>query len=247
VETPPDHTAGRAAARRALLDTAPLVLGYLPFGLVLGATIVSSALPNLAGWATSPLIFAGAAQLAVIDLLGAGVPTVVVLATVVVINLRHVMYSGALAPWFRDSPLSWRLVAPHLLADPVYTLSAVRFREIPGERERRIYYGTLGAALMTAWMSMTALGILVGAALPVMLDLELAVPLVFLALLGPTVTDRPAAVAAAVGAGATVAAQGLPLRLGLIVGALSGVGAALVFDLARPSGATGASPGGRPR
>lgn len=221
---------GRAPARQALLDAAPLIAGYLPFALVLGATIAASPVPALAGWASSPIVFAGAAQLAMIDLLSAGVPGVVVVATVAVINLRHVMYSGALAPWFQGSSVTWRLAAPHLLVDPVYTLSTVRFPALPGAAARRRYYATLGVTVFVAWQTMTGVGVLVGTAIPAIVSLDLAVPLVFLALLAPTVTDRPALAAAVVGAGVTVAAGGLPLQLGLIVGALSGVAAALVVD-----------------
>lgn len=47
--------------QRALQDAAPLVLGYLPYGIVLGVTIRVTQVPDVAGWATSPLIFAGAA------------------------------------------------------------------------------------------------------------------------------------------------------------------------------------------
>lgn len=226
------HTSGTAHApvRQGLLDALPLIAGYLPFALILGATIATSPVPDLAGWASSPLMFAGAAQLATIDLLGQGVPSVVVVATALVINLRHVMYSGALAPYFRDSPPWWRAVAPHLLVDPVYTLAVVRFAALDSEWGRRRYYAALGVTLLAAWTLMTGAGVLLGGRLPATISLELAVPLVFVALLAPTVTDRPSAVAAVVGGGVTVAAAGLPLRLGLIAGALAGVAAALVAD-----------------
>lgn len=220
----------RAPVRQGLLDAGPLIAGYLPFALILGATIAASPVPDLAGWASSPLMFAGAAQLATIDLLGQGVPSVVIVATALVINLRHVMYSGALAPYFRDSPPLWRAVAPHLLVDPVYTLATVRFDELDSEPARRRYYTALGTTLLAAWMLMTGAGVLLGGRLPDTVSLELAVPLVFVALLAPTVTDRPTLVAAVVGGGVTVAAAGLPLGLGLIAGALSGVAAALVAD-----------------
>lgn len=206
------------------------MLGYLPFGLVLGATIAESSVPDLIGWATSPLIFAGAAQLAVVDLLDTGAALAVVVATALVINARHLMYSAAIAPWFRGTPLWWRLTAPHLMADPVYTFAAARFPGLPSQRSQRVYWATVGLTGWTAWSLMTAAGILLGARLPEGLDLQLAVPLVFLALLVPAVTDRPTLAAAVVGGLATVAAEGLPLHLGLLVGALCGVAAGVLLD-----------------
>lgn len=226
-------------ARRGVLDALPLVAGYLPFALVLGATIAAGDVPDLAGWASSGLMFAGAAQLATIELLDAGAASAIIVATALVINLRHVMYSGALAPYFRSSPVAWRVTAPHLLADPVYSLAAVRFPELPDERSRRVYYAALGLSLFCAWQVMTGFGVLLGGQLPSGPGLELAVPLIFLALLVPTVKDRPTLAAAVVGGGVTVAAQGLPLHLGLIVGALAGVVAGLLSDKEVRTCATG--------
>lgn len=232
------RTAG-AVIRMGLADVLPLMLGYLPFGLVLGATIADSAVPDVVGWASSPLIFAGAAQLAVVDLLDSGAALAVIVATALVINARHLMYSAAIAPWFRDTPLWWRLAAPHLMADPVYTFAAARFPRLPTKRGQRLYWATVGLTGWISWSLMTAAGILLGARLPTGVDLSLAVPLVFLALLVPSVTDRPTLAAAVVGGLATVAADGLPLHLGLLVGALCGVAAGVLLDGLADDGARG--------
>lgn len=238
---PTADAAVAGALRRALADALPLVAGYLPFGFVLGATIADSDVPNFAGWASSPLIFAGASQLALIQLLDSGAALAVVVATALVINLRHVMYSGAIAPYFRDTPLWWRLAAPHLMTDPTYSLATIRFPQLPDRRSQRVYWSAFGCFLLCCWSAMTAGGILLGTELPEWLNLELAVPMVFLALLMPTVTDRPTMAAAIVGGLATVAAHGLPLHLGLITGALSGVAAGVALD-SSASDRTGASP-----
>jgi predicted branched-subunit amino acid permease len=221
---------GVTPTRRAVADASPIVLGYLPFGLILGTTIARSPIDDVVGWASSPLMFAGASQLAAIELIDSGAAALVVVATALVINLRHVMYSGGLAPWFRDAPLAFQLAAPYLLADPVYTMSAVRFPELPDPRSRRRYYVVFGLILFVGWSTMTAGGILVGAALPDGLGLELAVPLTFLALLVPAVVDRPTLLAALVGGGVALVADGLPLHLGLLVGALAGITAGVVAD-----------------
>ena len=197
---------------------------------MLGATIAASSVPDLAGWASSLLIFAGAAQLATIDLLDTGAAVAVVILTALVINLRHVMYSGGLAPWFREQPPSFQVAGPYLLADPVYSLATLRFPSYPDARTRRIYYLALGTLLLLAWVTMTGAGILLGNVLPDDLELAVAVPLVFLALVVPMVEDRPTLAAAIVGGLATIAADGLPLHLGLVAGSLAGVAAGLALD-----------------
>lgn len=222
----------RSPAVQAVADGLPLMVGYLPFGVVLGATIAASDVPDLAGWASSPLLFAGAAQLAMIELLDSGAALPVVVATALVINARHLMYSGAIAPYFAGTPLWWRLAAPFVMVDPVYTMAAVRFPEIADTAGQRRYWATLGLVLLAWWSTVTAAGVVLGARLPSSLDLSLAVPLVFLALLVPAVVDRPTLTAAAVGGTVTVAANGLPLHLGLLTGALCGVIAGVVAETA---------------
>ena len=216
--------------RRAVADATPIVLGYLPFGLILGTTVARSPIHDTVGWASSPLMFAGASQLAAIELIDAGAGAVVVVATALVINLRHVMYSGGLAPWFQDAPRPFQVAAPFLLVDPVYTMSVLRFPDLPDGPTRRRYYLALGGVMFVGWTAMTAGGILVGGALPDGLGLDLAVPLTFLALLVPAVADRPTLVSALVGAVVALAADPLPLHLGLLVGAGAGIAAGVVAD-----------------
>lgn len=218
----------RPAARRGIGDALPLVASYVPFGLILGATIAATDVPDVAGWLSSALIFAGASQLAAVDLLDARAIAPVVIATALVINLRHVMYSGALAPYFREESRAWQFAAPYLLADPVYTFSAIRFQEIAGPRDRRTYYLSLGLTLWIGWQVLTGAGIVLGAVLPESWPLDLAVPLTFLALVVPAIVDRATATAAVVGGVVAVLARDVPLHLGLMVGALAGTVAGMV-------------------
>ncbi len=70
---------------------------------------------------------------------------------------------------------------------------------------------------------MTGAGVLLGGVLPTSLHLELAAPLTFLLLLLPMLTHRAAYGAAVTGGIVAVAASGLPLGLGLLVGAGAGI------------------------
>lgn len=69
-----------------------------------------------------------------------------------------------------------------------------------------------------------------GAGVPQAWGLEFAVPLVFLALLVPTLKDHES-LAAAVAAGVVaVAGAGLPFNLGLILAAIVGVGIGMLAE-----------------
>jgi 4-azaleucine resistance transporter AzlC len=208
---------------------APVLVGIVPFGLVAGAAAVEVGLSGLQAVGLSVVVFAGAAQLGAIDLLGGDAPLAVVVVTALVINLRMLMYSASIAPHFRDAATRWRAGLAYLLTDQAYALSVTRFGADRPVRKRWYY---LGAALplWAVWQVCTVAGVVVGARVPDSLPLSFAVPLTFLALLVPAVTDRAAGVAATVGGVGAVVGAGLPLNLGLIAGALGGVVAGLLVE-----------------
>ena len=69
-----------------------------------------------------------------------------------------------------------------------------------------------------------------GAAVPDGWRLGFAVPLVFLALLVPAISDAPSLAAAVVAAAVAVGGAGLPFNLGLVVGAVVGVATGIAVD-----------------
>lgn len=216
-------TVGRSAAAGAGA-IAPILLGIVPFGLVAGVAAVEAGVGTVGAVAASTLIFAGASQLAALDLLGAGAPGGVVVLTVLVINLRMAMYSAALAPWFAGRPAGERSLVAYLLTDQAFAVSVARFTDPARPTVHRTAF-YLGAALTLwgAWQVATVTGAQLGAAIPAGVPLGFAVPLAFIALVVPTVTDRPTLVAALVGGSVAVAAAPLPTDLGMPLGAVCGV------------------------
>ncbi|MFC7177086.1 AzlC family ABC transporter permease [Halosegnis marinus] len=212
-------------------DVAPVLLGIVPFGLVAGAAAVEAGLTGAQAVGLSVVVFAGASQLAAIDLLGDGAPLAVVVGTVVVVNLRMVMYSASIAPHFRDLAARWKALVAYLLTDQAYAMSLTRFRE--NGVSRRGYYLGVAAPLWVVWQICTVVGVVVGARVPAWLPLDFALPLVFLALLVPAVEDAGTAAAALVGGTLATVGAGLPYELGLPLGAVCGVLAGL---LAAPVG-----------
>lgn len=206
----------------------PLLIGVVPFGLVFGVIAADSVVGPVLGYATSLVIFAGAAQLATIQLLDEGVVGAVVVATALVINSRHMMYSAALASPFRDFPRWSRFALPYLLTDQAFAVSIVRYQDVTDPGYRRWFFTGSALTLWTAWQLSTLAGALVGAQLPEAWSLEFAIPLVFVALLVLTVRSRPDLVAAITGGAVAVVAASAPYGLGLIIAALAGVAAGVV-------------------
>ncbi|QWC20527.1 AzlC family ABC transporter permease [Halorubrum sp. 2020YC2] len=211
-------------------DVSPLMLGIAPFALVAGIAAVDAGLGLAEAVGMSVIVFAGASQLAALELLGENAPLAVVVGTAAVINLRMLMYSASIAPHFAEYGRRLRAGLAYLLTDQAYALSVAEFDENP-DRSRWRYYLGAAASLWIVWQIGTVAGVVLGAGVPDAWGLTFAVPLVFLALLVPAMKDRPTTVAGAAGGAVAVAAGGLPLNLGLLVGALCGVAAGLLTEV----------------
>lgn len=233
----------------------PLWLGLLPFGLVTGVAAVDAGLSPIQALGLSVVVFAGASQLAVVDLLGRDASLAVVVLTATIINLRMSMYSASIAPYLAGLQRRWSALCAYLLTDMSYALAIAEFSGSEGRRpsegsegrrpseenedpdgpidptdlaDRARYYLGAAAAIWVVWQVATVAGVVVGARIPDRWGVGFAVPLIFLALLVPDLTDRPRVIAALVGGGVAIAGAGWPLNLGLVGGALAGVAAGVV-------------------
>ena len=211
--------------RAGLTVTTPVLVGVVPFGLVAGAAAVGAGLSVLQAAALSVVVFAGASQLAMIELLGQDGTLLVVVGTALIINSRLVMYSASLAPHFVEEDSRWRGLMAYILTDQAFALAVTRYAEgMEGVTRRRWYFLGTAAPLWAAWQVCTVIGAIAGARVPAWLPLRFAVPLTFLALLVPAaVQNRATATAAVVGGGVATAGIALPFNLGLLAGALAGV------------------------
>jgi 4-azaleucine resistance transporter AzlC len=207
----------------------PITLGVVPFGMVAGVAAVSVGVPAMQALAMSVVIFAGASQLAATELIGQNAPVAVVVLTVIVVNLRLVMYSASIAPYFERQSGRWKAWLAYLLTDQAYAVSVMEFRN-DDSTNRRWYYLGVATPLWVTWQAATVAGILLGSEVPASWHLEFAVPLVFLAVLVPAVTDRTTVVTAVVGGAVAVAAHGLPFNLGLLTAAVAGIAAGLLVE-----------------
>ncbi|QNO38387.1 AzlC family ABC transporter permease [Protaetiibacter sp. SSC-01] len=221
-----EHDRVRAALLQGTRDAGLLIAAYIPFGVAMGAALATTGVEPWLIITSSVVIFAGAAQLAGIELLGAGASIALVVLTITVINARHLLYSASLEPHLAPWPRGLRMLGAFLLADPIYALVIARFERPGGAGARREQYGyvfSAGLTCLVGWTTLTAVGVLVGGLIPDDIPLELAVPLTFLLLLLPLVKDSAGAVAAIVGGAAALLASALPLGLSTLVGASAGL------------------------
>jgi 4-azaleucine resistance transporter AzlC len=225
----------RSAFRQGVRDVTPLLLGIVPFGFIAGIATVNAGLGLPEAVGLSAIVFAGAAQLAALDLIGRDAPLAIVVVTAVVINLRMLMYSASIAPHFQRLSSRMKATVAYLLTDQAYALAIARYQTEDSTRSVAYYLG-VAATLWVVWQLTTIAGVVLGTSVPESLGLEFAVPLVFLALLIPAMEDGPTTIAGILAGVVAVSTAGLPLNLGLLVGATVGILAGLLAE-ARMEGA----------
>lgn len=216
--------------REGMRDAAPILLGVAPFGLIFGVTAAASGLDQFPLWASSLIVFAGASQLAIVDVLGNGGAAITALLTAIVINSRHLMYSADMGRYTSGLPIGLRARMAYVLTDQAYLVTATRFADPTKTEGLAGYYFGAAMSLWTTWQITTTTGFLLGNFIPEEWRLEFAIPMVFLALLVFSVKSKPGLVAAIVGGTVAVVAVNLDYQLGLMVGAAAGILSGLVSE-----------------
>lgn len=203
-----------------------MLVGVIPFGMIYGALALSQGLNPAAALAMSTILFAGSAQFLFCQLFGVGAPGLVIVAEVGLLNLRHALYSAALAPQIAHLPWRWKLALAYLLTDEAYATIARREASgaVSGLHPHRHWFSLgAGLGLWGSWQLSTAVGVLLGARLPADWPLDFALPLTFIAIVVPLIRNRTLLAVAAVSGCVALLLAGLPFKLGLLVAALAGM------------------------
>lgn len=213
----------KTAFRAGVLDGLPFLLVMVPFGLLFGVMATEAGLHIVEAMSFSVIVIAGAAQFTALQLMGEGAPTLIVILTSLAVNLRMAMYSASLAPALGAAPLWQRALVAYVLVDATYACAASRFaRETGwGLRERLAYFGGNALPVVVMWYAATLAGALIGAGLPGWLALDFAVPLCFLAMIGPMLRTVPHVLAAFTSVAAALVLAFMPYSTGLLVAAIA--------------------------
>jgi len=204
-------------------DELPILVGVIPFGMIYGILAISAGLSEAEAQAMSVIVFAGSAQFMLVQLAGIGTPALIMIVTGFVINLRHALYSASVAPHMRKLNPIWKTILAYLLTDEAYAVAITRYnREDESDRKYWYFLGA-GLALWTSWQISTAVGVFLGAQVPPGWSLDFTLALTFIALVVPSLRDRPSLFAAISAGVVAVLAAGLPYKLNLIVAAMVGI------------------------
>lgn len=210
-------------------DGAPFILVLLPFSTLFGVVATEAGLNVYEAFAFSVVVIAGAAQFAAIQLMMDNAPTLIVIASALAVNLRMAIYSASLAPYLREAKLWQRALVAYGTVDQSYALAAVKYENEPkmSIAQRLAYFTGALVPVLPFWYGFTVVGALGGKAIPESWAIDFAVPLTFLAMIGPMLRTLPHLVGAIVSIAAALGFAWVPFNLGLLIAAFLAMVAAV--------------------
>jgi len=223
----------KRAFREGFRACAPTMPGIFAWGMVTGMAMVKTGLTIWQALGMTFIVFAGSAQLASLPLIAANAPIWVVFVTALVVNLRFVIFSAAIAPHFAHLPWYKRVWHGYFNADITMALFP---RHFPAESVSRPqgkvgFFNGIGYPNWCAWQAGSVIGILLASQIPESWGIGYAGTLALLAITIPLTINSAALLGVVVASVVAVAAAGLPYRLGLLLAVIFGMTAAMIVDV----------------
>lgn len=213
-------------------DTIPMLVGAAPFGLIFGTLAIGTGLPVWLTLGLSALVFAGSSQFVAVSLIGGGATLPVIWLTTLVVNLRHALYSATLLPYARELHARWRWALAFWLTDETFAVVENQLRHHKTLQDGAYYWLGSSLAMYFNWQFWTVAGVLLGQSMPGLatLGLDFAMVATFAAIVALQLRERPVLFAAVVAGTVALLTRGLPYKLGLMLAAVSGVGAGMLAE-----------------
>ncbi|CAM2777793.1 AzlC family ABC transporter permease [Paenibacillus sediminis] len=173
----------RALFLQGIKDCIPTLLGYLSIGFAAGVVEKTAGLSIMEIVLISLLLYAGSAQFIAAGMIAASHPASAIIFTIFFINLRHLLMSAAISPYFRHLPLWKNVITGSLLTDETF---GVAINQLSG-KEKGSFLWMLGLNV-TAYLNWCA-GNVAGGFLgewipnPEAFGLDFALPAMFIGLL----------------------------------------------------------------
>ncbi len=170
-----------SADRRLVLDAVVVGAAVAAFGVAFGVAAASAGMPPWLAVLSSVVVFAGASQFAFVAVAATADPITGAVSGIL-LNLRIIGFSLALAPRLGATTLPGRLLDGYLITDES---AAIAFEGPPAATRHRLRVA--GASVGIFWVAATALGAYGGDLLGDVraYGLDVAFPAAFVALLAP--------------------------------------------------------------
>lgn len=172
----------RTSFKKGIIAGLPIVFGYFPVAMAFGLMARNSNVSLRDSSLFSLLVFAGASQFLVLDLIKTGCGIGSIILATFLLNLRHLVMSAALSQRLTDISKPWLCVIAFGVTDETFSVSA-----FASEKPSLPFLLGLHGVAYSAWVAGTITGYLMGTLLPAAVQTSLGIGLygLFAALLVP--------------------------------------------------------------
>ncbi|WP_287906951.1 AzlC family ABC transporter permease [Acinetobacter sp.] len=221
---------------RGLKTSIPMLLGIIPFALVLGTQAAHKGFSALEVPLLTGLNFAGGSEFAIIEVWTQPPQLLFLILITFLVNSRHILMGASLAPYIRHLPNHKALPLLFFMCDESWALSITDAHKQnprnPYAGFSMFFYIGLCFALYVMWVVFTTMGVGIGSFLGdvTKFGFDMAFPAVFLVLLrGMWKGFKPALPWLVSLIAAALAYSFLPKGWYVLVGSISGIIAAFLF------------------
>lgn len=206
---------------------AHFLFGYIAIGIPFGLMLVKAGYPWWLAPIMSVLMYAGAGQYIAIGLFAANAPLAGMLVTMLMVNIRHIVYGLSLIEKFRGVG-KWKAYLVFSLTDETYAiLTGVK---APDNIKPGSFYGTIALLDQSYWILGSVVGALAGELIPFSFaGIDFALTALFVVLLMDQLTRTRDMLPAAIGLLCAVAALALFGPGQMLIAALCGGLAILIL------------------
>lgn len=182
------HFLTHAEFKRGLRESLPIILGAVPFALILGAQAGQKGMSALETVMMMGLNFAGGSEFAAVNLWTSPLPVLLIIATTAMINSRHILMGAAMAPLLRHLPLRKVLPALFMMTDESWAMGIADSQKHAQKQPARLNYEYYMGTALSLYLTWVGCGSLGASLAPMLGNVErfgfgMALPAVFLVLL----------------------------------------------------------------
>ncbi len=150
-----------------LRQSLTIVIGYAPVAVTFGILATQFGLSYWEAGLMSFFVYAGASQFIAIEMIHQGASFWMIGLTTLIVNIRHLLMSLSVVPYFPERTLRWSLGLAHGLTDETFVLNTRVMKDVVGEENRRRVMLGINIGAFTSWFVFTILGGVIGKWLPI--------------------------------------------------------------------------------
>ena len=150
-----------------LRQSLTIVIGYAPVAVTFGILATQFGLTSWEAGLMSLFVYAGASQFIAIEMIHQGASVWMIGLTTLIVNIRHLLMSLSVVPYFPERTLTWSLGLAQGLTDETFVLNTRVLKDVVGEENRRRVMLGINLGAFSSWFVFTILGGLIGKWLPI--------------------------------------------------------------------------------